>query len=118
MPILNELEILIKQNESLKKQLVKSMIFSNLQQKPKNISNMLEVLLDCAVQNSDKKPGGKRYPNVVKELGYVMFSVCTLEGYEILSSNLPFPPVTNVRRIIYDRPVLTEAVFRTKELLE
>lgn len=118
MKLLNEMEILIKENDDLKNQLVKAMEFKHKQETPKNISGMLKMLPDCAVVNADKQPGGKRYPTVVKELGYLLYSMTTLEGYEFLCSNLPLSSVTNVRSTIYSRPVLTEGVFRINELLE
>ncbi|KAK3911226.1 GPN-loop GTPase 1 [Frankliniella fusca] len=116
--ILSDIEILVKQNEQLREQLVKNMTaamnFTSSQ--PPKLSYMLELLLESAKTNAGKKAGGERYDNVIKELGHILFHVGGLQLYEILCKNLPLPSVSTIRRVTYKTDVILEGVFRFKEL--
>ncbi|KAK3922650.1 Histidine--tRNA ligase [Frankliniella fusca] len=101
--VLNIMDILIRENEELKNNVVKTMSEAMPVQK-------------CAKKNALKKSGGERYDEVMKELGALMFHVGGLQLYEILCKNLPFPSVSTIRRMIYKQENITEGLFRIKQL--
>ncbi|KAE8739183.1 hypothetical protein FOCC_FOCC015324 [Frankliniella occidentalis] len=39
------------------------------------VKGLLKILLECAKQNADKKPGGRRYSTTIKELGTLLFII-------------------------------------------
>jgi len=117
--VLNKLQLLIQENEELKKNLEQAMSAAlkvESTQTPPKLSFMLELLLQSAKKNAMKKTGGERYDEVIKALGHILFHVGGLQLYEILCKNLPFPSVSTIRRMIYKQNSITEGVFRIKQL--
>lgn len=55
--ILNQMDIVIRENEDLKNKLSTAMC-NNSNKESANVSNMLRLLLDCAETNADKNPNG------------------------------------------------------------
>ena len=118
--IMNELELIIRENEELRSKLSESLKskhedFSDLTT-GKGLSKMLQYLLECAKANASKKPGGIRYSNTIKELGLLLFILAGQMLYAFLASNLPLPSLSSVRRMLESAPAITEGVFRFSEL--
>ena len=117
--ILNEMEILLKENLEVKARLANNM--SKISHEPMTSEyKMLNVLLECAQENAGKEPGGRRFKEVMKEFAFLVFSLGRLALYEILcfADNLPFPSVTTIRRKIYSTEKFAEGVYRIKQLKE
>lgn len=118
--VLNQLEILIKENEALKLQLLASVNKVSHSKAPHTVHSMLDLLLECALENAGRKPEGRRYTQVIKELGYLIYSLGGLALYEILScsENFPLPTVSTIRRMIYAEEGFIEGEFRIRQLKE
>jgi len=117
-PILNKMEIILKENADLKIRLAASMCrVAKLDAQPSEFK-ILNILLECAKSNAGKKPGGKRYFAVIKELAFLIYSLGGLALYEMFASddNFPFPSITTIRRVIYCNDKFVEGVFRIKQL--
>lgn len=115
---MNQLELALKENEELKQKLFFHMQSSTSNEKPATVHTILNLLLDCAIKNAGKKPGGRRFDVVIKELGFLFYSLGGLALYEIFScsDNFPLPSVSTIRRMIYSHECFTEGVFRISQL--
>lgn len=113
------MEVLLKENQDLKKKLVGAMKNVTLTETTTEFS-ILNLLMECAKNNAGKKPGGRRYNDVIKELGFLIFSLGGLALYEILchQENFPFPSVTTIRRKIYSNDKFVEGEYRIKQCKE
>lgn len=80
------------------------------------LSGMMQLILDSFKSNAGKKPNGREYKVVMKDLGHLFLNISNLQTYEIMSKNLGFPSVSTVRRITYKHSVVIEGEFRVKEL--
>lgn len=114
--ILKQIDLILKENETLKTKLVMSMTGNSQSKQPKDLSNMLKLLMECALNNANKKSNGRRYNNVIKELAILIYSIGGLAIYEFLSRNLSLPSILTVRKKIYSNEALAEGEFRFKEL--
>lgn len=111
------MEIVLEENEYLKKQLCLAMCKVTPADKV-NVPSLLSLLLEYAKKNSGRSSEGWRYEKVIKELGFLMFSLGGLALYEILSchDNFPLPSVSTVRRMIYSKEAFQKGSLRAKEL--
>lgn len=71
------MEIIINENNELKRQLVKAMETNILQESGDKyeVQGLLKILLECAKFNANRKPGGIRYTTTIKELVNTIFNV-------------------------------------------
>jgi hypothetical protein len=116
--VLNKMKLLLQENLELKTRLANNLSKIVSEEHLTSEYKMLNVILDCAMQNAGKKPGGRRYGEVMKEFSYLVFSLGGLALYEILchKDNFPFPSVTTIRRKIYSNEKVAEGVYRIKQL--
>lgn len=117
-PVLNKLERVIEENEYLRRELSSSMCkATNISEDP-SVCSMLTLLLDCAKSNAGRDEHGKRYSKVIKELGYLIYSLGGLQLYEILScsDNFPLPSTVTVKRMTYSKKTFREGSLRVDEL--
>lgn len=114
-PVLNKLEVVMRENEHLKNQLVLAM--RSTPNKPVvQLSGLLKDLYECAVSNSGKKPRGIRPIEEIKDMGTLLYLLSGKMSYEILCSNLPFPAVSTVRAKVHSNQLTMEGEFRIKAL--
>ncbi|KAK3928336.1 Calcium-binding protein 4 [Frankliniella fusca] len=115
--VLNKIELLLKENESLRQQLTstfKSVTDSKVQI---DNSNLLAILLESAKINAGKKARGRRYNNhTLREFCTLVFVLGGPQLYEILSKNLLLPSVTVCRNNLVSNETIQEGVFRFHEL--
>lgn len=62
-------------------------------------SPILKEMIESALNNFDKVPAARRYSKLLTEFSMHSYMVCGLSAYEILSSNLPIPKESTVRKI-------------------
>lgn len=114
------MEILVKENEELRNMLLRGMRLKNDTDKKDipGISNLLKQLILCAETNANRKPNGWDYSNTkLKEFGCLFYLITGLQGYVILSSNLPFPSISTVKRELYNNSeFIKEGQFRFESL--
>lgn len=86
---------------------------------PKNTSKMLNQLIAVAHHQMNKKKGGYRYNETIKEFASYMFMLAGRIAYETLCKNIPFPSVSSISRYLQEKgPKIIEGNLRCKELLE
>ncbi|KAK3924478.1 Ras GTPase-activating-like protein IQGAP1 [Frankliniella fusca] len=111
----NRLQVILKENEDLKNQIVSAM-----RSKPgtpvQNLTSLLKDLYECATRNSGKQARGIRYSEELKDLGTLLYLLSGKMTYEILSSNLPLPAVSTVRAKVHSSELAFEGEFRIKAL--
>lgn len=126
-PLLNEVEIVIKKNNELKKCFISCMNSANRDESesvtPHNelneesLHNFLSSLMKTAKENSKKDKLGKRYDSTIKMFSTYLFLIGGRLLYETLQLNLPLPSTTTVLRCLKERgPDIREGEFRTAEL--
>jgi hypothetical protein len=115
-PIINKLDLIIKENESLKQSFenFSKRHFENREHtvaagsNHKFNSNFLELLLK-ATQNRNFDPQ-------LKEFGAYLFLICGRKSYWVLSENLPLPKLSTVSKFISHTNKIKEGVVRAEEL--
>ncbi|KAK3922722.1 Ribosome biogenesis protein BOP1-like protein [Frankliniella fusca] len=80
------------------------------------VSPLLKELLNCAEENANKKANGLRYDEKLKEFSTLLYLVSSVQAYEILCTNLPFPGIDTVKRALYSSEVIVEGEFRFESL--
>lgn len=116
-PVLNHLEIVMKQNEKLKKELM--LALKRVPADPFDglpLGNIMRLLLECAKANAGKKRPGWRYSDTIKELGTMFLILSGPLSYDILSAGMPFPSPISCRRYLYEGEVIKEGEFRFAKL--
>ncbi|KAE8747043.1 hypothetical protein FOCC_FOCC006298 [Frankliniella occidentalis] len=114
------MEIMLKENQKLKEKLAAA--FKNISPPEATATefSIVNLLLECAKENAGRKVGGWRYRDVMKELGFLIFSLGGVALYEILchKKNFPFPSITTIRRKIYSNDKFVEGEYRIKQCKE
>lgn len=64
----------------------------------KQFSQLLQTLMGTAQQNVDKIPTQYRYDETIRYFAMYIYMICGKMCYETLSSNLPLPKASTVRK--------------------
>ncbi|KAK3918403.1 hypothetical protein KUF71_000975 [Frankliniella fusca] len=114
------MEIILNENNVLKRQLAKAMETNILQESSDNYEakGLLKILLECAKFNANRKPGGIRYTTTLKELGTLLFLLGGRQLYEILNANLQLPSISTVKLHLNNTVFIREGEFRFAALKE
>lgn len=129
-PLLNEVELLIKQKKNLENGICclleesreekhTELTFTqniNLNKLPKKYL-ILKKLLQSVLQNEEKHSAGIRHEKIVKKFAAYIYMIAGRLSYETLSANLPLSSITSVTRYVCQyRPCIVEGKLRSNEL--
>ncbi|XP_052128299.1 uncharacterized protein LOC113215578 [Frankliniella occidentalis] len=119
-PILNEIERVVKENNSLHSQIrtLMSRITEN-GDKPAEISHFLQALNASAQKNAQRKKGGERYDNEINLFATHFFMLAGPKVYADLEGNLPkaLPSISTCQRTIkLNKQDLIDGQYRWREL--
>ena len=115
------MELLILENENRKASLVSAMkqnLINHSGDDDPEVGGLLGILLGCAKNNAGRQAPGNRYPETLKELGMLLYTIGGYQNYEILSANIPLPSVSRVRYRLHSKELTKEGVFRFGRLSE
>lgn len=62
------------------------------------LSHLMQLLLNCAKENYGKDPNRKRYHEIVRDFSVYVFLTAGRMCYETISSNLPIPHISTIRK--------------------
>lgn len=111
--VLNENKILYETIHNLQDEL------NNKNDKEKSTSEILNLLIQSAQNNVNKKSGGFRYAETLKEFGSYIFMLAGRVAYETLCKNIPLPSISSVSRYLQQQgPTIIEGRLRCKELFD
>ncbi|KAK3909541.1 Protein translocase subunit 2 [Frankliniella fusca] len=112
-PVLNEVDCLKKEIENLKSQLKHSMNFGSTEKEERSFGGLLQYLVDCAIENQNKKPQGRRYgiQRLRKLCGGAQLN-------ELFAANLIIPSLSLTKSILLSSNVMKEGKFRFDALKE
>lgn len=88
---------------------------------PPTVSTFLNVLIDSAMSNADKKQGGERYKEVLSQMSTHFFLLCGPRAYNDLQGNLKkvLPSLSAVMyNIKRNKEVIVEGEFRWDKLTD
>ena len=115
--ILNEIEILVKENVKLTKLLQQN---GNKSFNTGSLTPILKQLLINAEKNASIYPSQRRHTEILKKFSTALFIYCGPLAYEFLHQNMcqALPSLRTVQRIIHAQyKTLHEGIFRFDELL-
>lgn len=122
--ILNDVETILRASEDMINTLkarCEELSFQSCSHGKFNVSNLLQMLMDSAIQNAGRKNHGQRYMENIKLFAAYLFMLGGRFLYEMLYKNLPasLPSISVVERTLreYSSQVI-EGVFRFQELKE
>lgn len=121
--IISDIEVVVNENKKLYESI------QNLQEelnqkneennKPKSTSEILNLLIQTAQNQLNKKNGGFRYNETIKEFASYMFMLAGRIAYETLCKNIPLPSLSSISRYLQEKgPTIIEGNLRSTELLE
>lgn len=119
--VVNKIELILKENENLKKSmenLNKDINKESSLNTPDNSTEILKLLMKSSENNCRKdKSQGYRYDEVLKLFAVYMYMFSGRSGYETLQSNIALPSISSVTKYLKTNgPNISEGELRSVQL--
>ncbi|KAK3926556.1 Inulosucrase [Frankliniella fusca] len=116
-PILNNDQVLAKENQLLQNKIVEIM---QLKDNTKfELQGFVKDLVDCAIANQGRtSKHAWRYPDSVKEASVVFYALGGAQLYSLVNALMPLPCKSTVKSQLYSTDVIKEGEFRFAQLRE